>query len=336
MDLSRRFAKNFEGELNPSDPKVGLVALGAGAEALRVGSDLVNGNPYILGMERAPGHERLVSAMIPLPNGRLVTAGSDRTVRLWDRATGIELEVHRDHGERITALLPALDGKTIASMAADGDLLVRDAETLAVVSTWSQRTPLLGAARISDGRIVGSTNRGVRELAAAGPGRAVLAGDWKPFMISSLGGDIIATSGNQEVRVHDARTGALVWKRFMGANAGSWCSVARVGEDRVALGLTDGSVHLVELATGKPAWSIPVTLVPNGRISALAVSPDSRWILAGGPPGHDVHIVDASDGPGVGSQTLPASLDFPTCIVFDGDEVLVGTLRGLILRMRLE
>jgi WD40 repeat protein len=53
-------------------------------------------------------------------DGNLVATGSrDRTVRLWDAATGKELAVLGGHTDQVRAVALSRDGKTLASAGDD-------------------------------------------------------------------------------------------------------------------------------------------------------------------------------------------------------------------------
>jgi len=61
------------------------------------------------------------------PDGKLLARGGyDRTVRLWDVATGRELAAFKGHDGAVTALAFSPDGKTVASASADTTALLWD------------------------------------------------------------------------------------------------------------------------------------------------------------------------------------------------------------------
>src|SRR5437763_15446397 len=59
------------------------------------------------------GHDKDVRAVAYTPNGRLVSGGGDRTVRVWDAATGACTAVVKAKGP-VYAVAAAPDGQTIA------------------------------------------------------------------------------------------------------------------------------------------------------------------------------------------------------------------------------
>jgi WD40 repeat protein len=70
--------------------------------------------------------------------GRLVSAGRDKTVRVWDPVTGEELRSLAGHTAPLTAVALSPDGRRLASCGQDGGIRVWDA------ATWEQVLHLQG------------------------------------------------------------------------------------------------------------------------------------------------------------------------------------------------
>gem|GEM_PF-3239048 len=64
------------------------------------------------------GHEGAVYAAVVSPDGQVIASGSeDKTIRIWDMASGKELAVLKGHQSEVTSLDFSPDGKTIVSGA---------------------------------------------------------------------------------------------------------------------------------------------------------------------------------------------------------------------------
>jgi WD40 repeat protein/DNA-binding SARP family transcriptional activator len=106
------------------------------------------------GPERAlRGHRGPVQALDFSQDGRLVSAGSDHTVRVWDRA-GRATAVMRGFEDELSGALFTDDGAQVLSASQDGTLRLLDASTGAVLATLnSPEGELYGVALSRDGKI---------------------------------------------------------------------------------------------------------------------------------------------------------------------------------------
>jgi WD40 repeat protein/DNA-binding SARP family transcriptional activator len=99
------------------------------------------------------GHRGKVLALAYSRDGRIVTAGGDRTVRVWDPRGGAEL-VLRGHQDEVSSALFSRDGARILSSSQDGTLRLWDARTGAQLAVLrSNEDELYDVALSADGKI---------------------------------------------------------------------------------------------------------------------------------------------------------------------------------------
>jgi WD40 repeat protein len=301
------------------------------------------------------GHTEIVYALAFSPDGKYVATGSfDRTVRLWDTASGKEVKAFggsSGHQNLVLCVAFSPDGKTLASGSQDNTVKLWELPSVNTVPTFAHGEVVNALALSPDGKVLaGAGQDGSLKLWNTADGK-LLFNLKTPGALAAVGfspdGKTVATGGaDKKLRLWNVADGKPAGEVV--AHGGEITAVAFAANNLVVSAGADGSVKVwrppftpPRQLAGKEKDSMPaatalttggtqltVADAENVRIlngatgQNMAVAFDPKGTRVAAANGKIVKIWNASDGKEALTLTHPAAV---TALAFSPDKTKLVT-----------
>jgi WD40 repeat protein len=232
------------------------------------------------------GHSELVRSAAFSSDGRFIISGSfDKTLILWDTATGKELKTFKGHAGPITSVAFSADGNFVLSGSMDRTMKLWDMSTAAEIRSMDVAWHLVYIAVSPDGKYLLS-NVGPHDLKLweASTGKEVRSFPGESGMITCVAfspdGNFIASgSSDATVMLWDPKTGKLLGTLILDHRVSN-LAISQDGKYLLAItGFEKTGISLWEIATGSEVQRFD----DKFRLaSAIAFSPQKGFVLFAG------------------------------------------------------
>lgn len=260
-------------------------------------------------------------------NKRIITGNYDKTIRLWDAATGKLLLTLNGHSGSVMSASYSPDGGRIVSSGADKIVRIWDATTgKALLSLTGHNDSVSFASFSPDGKriVTGSDDHSARVWDAFS-GKNILVLEGHSFWVKSASfspdaQQIITGSSDKSARIWDANSGKvyLILEEYNGEVGGASFSP---DSKRVVLGCNDHSARIYDAKTGKALLTLEGH---RGRVRSVAYSSDGGQILTSSADG-TARLWDAATGKEL--LTLEGHINgvMSAALSLDGNYIVTGS-----------
>ncbi len=267
-----------------------------------------------------------VNSIVFSPDGKQALSGGDKTVKLWDVATGREIKTFTGHVAYVSSVALSPDQRYAISGGMDRKIILWDLSTGGLVKTFTgHKAGVFSVAFAPDGRtfISGSMDKTLI-LWDIRTGRVIRTFTGQENVVRSVAfspdGNMFASgSWDSTILLRDSATGREI-KTFQGHSKGVNSVSFSPDGKYIISGGSDNVVKVWNIATGTQSQSLTGH---TGQVNSVAFSPDGKYALSGGQD-KTIRLWDINQGTQLKTLIIREPV-FSGAFSPDGKHVLSGS-----------
>ncbi|AUB34456.1 Serine/threonine protein kinase [Nostoc flagelliforme CCNUN1] len=274
------------------------------------------------------GHENSVLSVAISPDGKtIVSSGGDRTIKLWNFATGKQISSLNAYSQQVNVVAISPDGKTLVSGSDDNTIKIWNLATRKQIRTLTGHSDSVHALAISadsETLVSGSDDNTIKiwDLATGEQIRTLVGHTfWVRSLAISPNGVILASgSFDKTIKIWNLTKGYSI--RTLEGNYQTVTAVAISPDGKtLASGSRDRTIKLWNLTTGK---EIRTLAGHANTVTSVAFSTDGK-IVASGSRDRTIKLWNSATGEEI--LTLRGHTNTVTSVTFspDGKTLVSGS-----------
>lgn len=270
------------------------------------------------------GNHFKLSALTALLDGRLVSAGHDRAIRVWSRDP-TEMPITIQAAESVVALAPLNDDPNLFVSADVHAVRLWDLDSFKPKVLLRMKPSVTSALCVLPrDRVALADSSPLVQVLEMGSGTVIATLEGHARYVHTL----LAPTSNRLVSASEDRL--VVWdlntRRPVFAKEGAFTSVATLSDEVVAYAAQDYKVRLLDFADGQVALTLKGH---RGRVKHL-LSMGSNLLVSAGADGQ-VRVWDTSSGACAFAEEVPGSI---RGVCASGSDLVLATNSGDILKLK--